>query len=199
MSENKKPIISTKALIEGAIMVALAAILSCIRIYKMPWGGSVTLASMLPIILYSIRYGIKDGLLASFVFALFQLGQGIADGLFSWGLTPAALIGSILLDYLLAYTVIGLGGIFRNKGLAGWICGTVLAGVLRFVSHFLSGVVIWHSFGELWSGFVTDNEWLYSLVYNGAYMLPEIVFCVIGAVILFTAPQISKTLSGKQN
>lgn len=199
MSENKKTIISTKALIEGAIMVALAAILSCIRIYKMPWGGSVTLASMLPIILYSIRYGIKDGLLASFVFALFQLGQGIADGLFSWGLTPAALIGSILLDYLLAYTVIGLGGIFRNKGLAGWIGGTVLAGVLRFVSHFLCGVVIWHSFGELWSGFVTDNEWLYSLVYNGAYMLPEIVFCVIGAVILFTAPQISKTLGSKQN
>ena len=109
------------------------------------------------------------------------------------------LIGSILLDYVLAFTVVGLAGIFRNKGLPGYIGGTVFAGVLRFISHFLSGVVIWHSFGELWSGFVTDNEWLYSLVYNGVYMLPEIIFTVIGAVILFSVPQLRKLFAPQGN
>ncbi len=182
-------------LVEGAVMVALAVVLSFIRIIKMPWGGSVTLLSMLPIIMYSIKYGVKKGLLVSFVFSLFQLGQGVMDGLFTWGLTPASLIGSILLDYVLAYTAIGIGGIFRTKGIGGWIAGTALAGVARFISHFLSGVIIWHSFGELWSGFVTDNEWLYSLVYNGAYMLPEIIFTIIGAVILFSIPQTKKLIT----
>ena len=142
--------------------------------------------------------GVKKGLLVSFVFSLFQLGQGIMDGLFTWGLTPAMLIGSILLDYVFAYTAIGIGGMFRNKGVGGWIAGTVIAGLARFVSHFLSGVVIWHSFGQLWDGFSTDNEWLYSLVYNGAYMLPEIVFTVICAVILFNIPQTRKLITGSE-
>lgn len=184
-------------LVEGAVMIALAVVLSFIRVFKMPWGGSVTLVSMLPVIIYSIKYGVKKGLLVSFVFSLFQLGQGIMDGLFTWGLTPAMLIGSILLDYVLAYTAVGIGGMFRDKGIGGWIAGTVIAGLARFVSHFLSGVVIWHSFGELWEGFSTDNEWLYSLVYNGAYMLPEIVFTVICAVILFNVPQTRRLIAGK--
>lgn len=184
-------------LVEGAVMIALAVVLSFIRVFKMPWGGSVTLVSMLPVIIYSIKYGVKKGLLVSFVFSLFQLGQGIMDGLFTWGLTPAMLIGSILLDYVLAYTAVGIGGMFRDKGVGGWIAGTVIAGLARFASHFLSGVVIWHSFGELWEGFSTDNEWLYSLVYNGAYMLPEIVFTVICAVILFNIPQTRRLIADK--
>lgn len=187
----------TRELVEGAIMVALAAVLSCIKVFKMPWGGSITLLSMLPIVVFSIRYGVKKGLFVSFVYSLFQLGLGIADGLFSWGLTPAMLIGSILLDYVLAFTMIGFGGLFRDKGIGGWISGTVLAGFLRFVSHFLSGVVIWHSFGELWSGFVTENEWLYSLVYNGAYMLPEIIFTAVGAFVLFKIPQTKRLLTAQ--
>lgn len=187
--------LKTKELVEGAIMVALAAVLSFIRVFKLPWGGSITLLSMLPIVVFSIRYGVKKGLIVSFVYSLFQFAQGIGDGLFSWGLTPAALIGSILLDYILAFTAIGFGGLFREKGLAGQICGTVIAGLLRFISHFLSGVVIWHSFGELWGDFATDNQYLYSFLYNGAYMLPEIIFTVIGAVILFSVPQTRKLLA----
>lgn len=186
--------IRTKELAEGAVMIALAAALSFVRVFRLPWGGSVTLISMLPIIIFSIRHGVKKGLFVSFVFSLFQLAQGIADGLFSWGLTPASLIGCIFLDYAAAYTAVGLGGIFRDKSMKGYICGTVLAGFVRYLCHFLSGVVIWHSFGELWSGFVTENEWLYSFVYNGAYMLPEIIFTVIAAVVLFRIPQTKKLL-----
>ena len=184
-------------MVEGAVMAALAIVLSFIRIYKLPWGGSITLLSMLPICMFSIKYGVKRGLCVSLVFALFQLFQGISDGLFGWGLTPVMLIACIFIDYLLAYTVIGFAGIMRKKGAAGWISGTALAILLRFACHFTSGVIIWKSYGELWNGFSTDNTILYSLLYNGAYMLPELIFTVIGAFVLFRIPQAKKILSGE--
>ena len=189
MKDNK-----TKILVEGAVMVALATVLSFIRVFKLPWGGSITLLSMLPIVLFSIRRGVKSGLTVSFVFALIQFAQGVMDGLFGWGLTPGMLIACILLDYLGAFTVLGIAGIYRKKGLPGWIGGISLAIALRFVLHFLSGVVIWHSFGELWNGFSTDNTFLYSFLYNGCYMLPELIFTLVGAVALLSAPQTKRLL-----
>ena len=185
----------TKILVEGAIMVALATVLSFIRVFKLPWGGSITLLSMLPIVLFSIRRGIKAGLTVSFLFSLVQFFQGIIDGLFGWGLTPVSLIACILLDYLIAFTVLGLAGIFRKKGVTGWICGIAFAVMLRFIMHFLSGVIIWKSFGQLWGDFFTENTVLYSLLYNGAYMLPEMIFTIIGAVVLLKAPKIGHYLT----
>lgn len=186
----------TELLAEGAIMVALATVLSFIRIIKLPWGGSITLLSMLPITIFSIKNGVKNGLIVSFVFSVVQLVQGIMDGLFGWGLTPGMLIACILIDYILAFTVLGLAGLFKDKGLQGWICGTVLAVALRLLMHFLSGVIIWKSFGELWGGFATESTVLYSLLYNGAYMVPEMIFTTIGAVILLKAPQTKKLILG---
>ena len=182
----------TRILVEGAVMLALATALSYIRIYKLPWGGSITLFSMLPIVLFSIRRGLKVGLAVSFLFSLIQFFQGIGDGLFGWGLTPFMLIACILLDYIIAFTVLGLGGLFRKKKTAGWIGGIVIAIALRFVMHFLSGVVIWESFGELWEGFSTDSTVLYSLLYNGSYMLPELVITTVVAVILLNIPHVRK-------
>lgn len=184
----------TKILVEGAVMVALATALSFIRILKLPWGGSITLLSMLPIVLFSIRRGVKPGLAVSFVYALIQFGQGVMDGLFGWGLTPGMLIACIFLDYLGAFTVLGIAGAFRKKGLPGWISGISLAIVLRFVFHFFSGVVIWHSYGELWNGFFTENTYLYSFLYNGCYMLPELIFTLAGAAALLSAPQTKRFL-----
>ena len=184
----------TRMLAEGAVMVALATVLSFIQIVKFPWGGSITVLSMLPIAVFSLRYGVKYGFAVSFVFSLVQFGQGIIDGVFGWGLTPIALIGCIFLDYIAAYTVLGIAGIFGNKRLGGIIGGVTLALILRFLLHYLSGVLIFNSFGELWSGFSTDNSWLYSLLYNGAYMLPETVFTTLGAVVLFKTPQLRKLL-----
>ncbi len=182
--------------VEGALVIAMAVILGMIRIYKLPWGGSITLLSMLPISLYSIKYGIRKGLEISFIFALFQFIQGISDGLFAWGLTPVMLISCIFLDYILAYTIIGIAGIFRNKGAVGWISGTVIALIIRFFCHFISGAVIFKSFGKLWDGFSTDNTYLYSLVYNGAYMLPEIIFTSVGAYFIFRVPAMKKLIVG---
>lgn len=189
MQNNK-----TRLITEGAAMVALATVLSFIKVYQLPWGGSITLLSMLPIVLYSIRRGVKAGLAVSFAYALIQFGQGVMDGLFGWGLTPGTLIACIVLDYIGAFFVLGLAGCFRKNGMAGWIGGIALAVGLRFVMHFLSGAVIWQSVGELWTGFSTENTYLYSFLYNGSYMLPELIFTLIGAVALLKVPQTRKYL-----
>ncbi len=183
-----------KIMAEGAAIVALSTVLSYIRVFKLPWGGSITLLSMLPIVVFSIRRGVKAGLTAAFAFSLLQFLQGVLDGIFGWGLTPGMLTACIFLDYIGAFTVLGIAGIFRKKELPGWIMGISLAIVLRFLFHFCSGVVIWHSVGTLWSGFATENTYLYSFLYNGCYMLPELVFTLLGAVALLKAPQTSRLL-----
>ena len=185
---------STKILVEGALIVALATILSFIRVMKLPWGGSVTLLSMLPITLFSVRRGLRAGLAASVLFSLIQFFQGITDGLFGWGLTPGMLIACILLDYLLAYSVLGLAGLFGKKTYSGAMTGITLSVALRFLVHFLSGIIIWKSVGALWGNFTTDNFYLYSFLYNGAYMLPELIFTLIGATVLLKAPPTRKLL-----
>lgn len=184
----------TLIMIEGAIMIALATVLSFIRIYNLPWGGSITLLSMFPIVMFSIRRGLKNGLTASFLYSVIQFGQGIADGLFGWPLSPTMLIACIFLDYIFAYSVIGVAGIFRNFDAKGWIAGTVTALSIRFLCHFLSGAVIFKSFGQLWDGFSTENVWLYSFIYNGSYMFPEILITSISAFLLFRIPQTRKLL-----
>lgn len=175
-------------------MLALATIFSYVRVFKLPWGGSITLLSMLPIFLFSIKRGVASGIVVSFLYSLLQLGQGILDGLLGWGLTVPMLIACILIDYILAFTVLGLAGAFRRKKLVGWISGITLAVTLRFLMHFISGCVIWQSFGTLWEGFSTDNTYLYSLLYNGAYMIPEMIFTMAGAIALLKVPQTAKYL-----
>lgn len=178
----------TKRIVLTAILIALATVLSMIKVYQLPLGGSITLLSMIPIALISIEYGIKWGITGAFAYSLIQLGFGIGEGLFGWGLSPIALVGSIVLDYLLAYTALGLSGVFRKKGSWGICIGTALAVCLRFCCHLLSGAVIF----DIWLPDGWSNPWIYSLVYNGSYMLPELVFTVIGSIILFRTPQFSK-------
>lgn len=181
-------------LAEGAVMAALATVLSFIPIIQMPWGGTVTLLSMLPIVIFSIRRGLKAGFAVSLLYGLIQFAQGAMKGLFGWGLTPAMLIACIFLDYIGAYAVLGIAGIFRKRKFPGWMGGIVLAVGLRFVCHFLSGVVIWQSAGELWTGFSTDNTYLYSFLYNGFYMLPELILTLAGAAALLKLPQTKKRI-----
>lgn len=183
----------TIKLVEGAVMVALAVVLSFVKIIKLPWGGSVTLLSMLPIVIYSIRNGVKWGMLVSVVYALLQMFIDLGE-VVSWGLTAPALIGTLVFDYIIAFSALGLAGVFRSKRIAGGIAGIVVAVFLRYASHVISGAVIFHSAGKIWESFSTENSWIYSLLYNGAYMLPEMIFTVIGAVILFAVPQTKKMI-----
>jgi len=170
-----------------AVFVALASVLSLVKVYKLPLGGSVTLLSMLPIVMLGVFLDIRWALAASFLYSLIQLGFGIAiDGIFAWGLTPLALIGTIFLDYIIPFTLIGLAGIFRKKGITGIVAGTVLVMILRFVCHLISGGIIF----DIWCEW--DNVWFYSFCYNGSFMLPELIITSIASGVVFALPSTQK-------
>ena len=186
----------TLLITEGAVMIALATVLSLIKVYKLPWGGAITLLSMTPICFFSIKRGFLAGMAVSFVYSIVQLLLDLGEVL-SWGLTTTTLISCFALDYILAFTVIGSAGAFRKLGTKGWVIGTVFALMLRLLMHFLSGVLIWHSIGKVW-GFDTSNEYLYSLLYNGSYMLPETLFTTIAVVVLLKQPAVRNMLTVKE-
>ncbi len=190
MNKDKKIYI----LAECAVMVALATGLSMIKVIKMPFGGSVTLLSMLPIMIFGLRRGAPWSLACSAVYSLVQLVLDLGE-IFTWGLTPQALVACGILDYFLAFSVLGFVGFFAKKGLPAAMAGISLSILLRLAVHVISGVVLWHSSGALWSGFPADNELLYSLVYNGVYMVPEMIFTLVGAAALIKVPQTRKILS----
>jgi len=180
-----------RTLCECAIMLALSVVLSYIKFWQLPFDGSITLFSMLPVSLMAIKYGWKWGLGTAFCFSWFQILQG---GVFSWGLTPGMLIGSLFLDYILAYTVLGFAGMFRKKGYWGMLGGITLVCALRFLVHFLAGIILWANFEqfEAFGQVIQNNPVLYSICYNGVYMLPETVLTVVVAAILLKIPQIHK-------
>ena len=188
--QNKK--IDLRSMIECAMMVALATVLSMIKLYEAPLGGSVTLLSMLPVSVLSIRLGLKWGLTGGFLYAMIQMFLDLGK-VISWGLTPAALIGCIIFDYLLAFTVIGLAGAFRSMGRIGMIWGIALALFGRFCSHLVSGTVIF----DVWMPEGWGNPFIYSVAYNGAYMLPELVFTVAAVMILTRTPAFRRVLAKK--
>lgn len=176
----------TRALVECALMIALAAVLSKIEIPLWLQGGSITLASMLPILLVSYRHGLKWGLLTSFTFSLVQMGLGFHNVLYCR--TLGAQITCVLLDYVVAFTVLGLaagiGRGIKNSALrmaAG--CGAVI--FVRFLCSFASGIVLWGEYAPEGA-----PVWLYSLGYNGGYMLPELIITVGAAMLLSRASSI---------
>ena len=172
-------------LVTSAVFIALATVLSFVKIYKLPLGGSITRLSMLPICLLSLKYGMKWGFVCSFLYGALQLGIGLGE-IMGWGLDLRMWIGCIVFDYLLAFGILGLSGIFRNKKMPVMLTGVGLAVFLRFASHFISGSI----FFDIWMPEEFNNPYLYSLVYNGSYMLPEMIFTLIGAGIIFGVPVI---------
>ena len=176
----------TKQLVTSGVMIALAAVLSLIKVWAMPLGGSVTLLSMLPIVMVSLRYGIKWGFVTSLLYALVQIFIDLGS-LMSWGMTPLTWAGCLLFDYLFAYGIFGIAGMFRKKGIKGISLGIFLAMALRFVSHFISGSIVF----DIWCPDGWNVYW-YSVCYNGAYMLPELCFTLIGALLLFRFPAFRK-------
>lgn len=181
-----------KKLATCAVMLALAFVLSYVKFYEMPNGGAFTLLSMLPLCLVSIKFGLGWGLGTAFCYSLIQLFIDLPDAM-SWSLTPQAWIGMILFDYVVAFTVLGLAGVLRNKGRVGFCIGCGIALVLRYLSSVLSGAVVWQSVGKV-IGLTFENTWLFSLVYNGAYMVPEIILTMAAALMLSALPQFKKLI-----
>lgn len=176
-------------LVTSAVFIALATVLSFIKVYKLPLGGSITLLSMLPICLLSLKYGMKWGFVCSFFYGTIQLAMALGE-VMSWGLDVRMWIGCIVFDYLLAFGILGLSGIFRNRKMPLMLTGVGLSLVLRFVSHFISGAI----FFDIWMPEEFNNPCFYSLVYNGSYMLPETIFTLIGAGVIFSVPVIRKMI-----
>lgn len=164
-------------LVESALLLAVATVLSLVKLLEMPYGGSVTACSALPLLLISYRHGVGWGLFSGLVFSLLQLFLGMSS--LSYCTTAASVVAVILLDYVVAFAVYGLGGLFRQKGRTqgrALVLGSLLAQGLRYLCHVLSGCTVWAGLS-----IPTNAAFLYSLGYNGTYMVPELVVTVLGA------------------
>ena len=177
----------TKKLTLSAVMTAVAlALILVSKQLPAPWtqGGYITLGSMVPIILVSVIIDTKWGIASGFVFSLIQL---MTDFYLPPATTAFSFFGVIVLDYIVAFTVLGLAGFFaRRMGNKIWsiaLSGTIVTG-MRYACHVLSGLLIWGAF----SG--SDCIPLYALMYNGSYMIPEMIITTV--VLALIAPGIKK-------
>lgn len=160
---------------EGAMLVALTQILSYIKLWEMPWGGSVVL-SMVPLVLYAVRWGLGPGLVAGAVFGVLQFAF---DGGFAIGWQ------SIIGDYLLAFLVLGLAGLVQGKKY-GVFTGSLIAGIARFLVHYVVGATLWAAYmPEKFFGMTMTSPWIYSLLYNMAYMGPNILITLVAFGLLW--------------
>ena len=157
----------TRIMTECAVAVALAVICSFIKVWEMPQGGSVAL-TMIPLLIISYRQGLVAGLVSGGVYGLISV-------LFAGAIYHPM---SILLDYVLAFGLIGIAGLFK-RNLTGIISGTVVGIGCRFISSLISGAVLFASYAP-----EGQNPWLYSLVYQATYMIPELLICLIVMIFL---------------
>ena len=202
----------TKRLTESAMLLSVAIVLElCSKMFipELPFGGQVTLVSMLPVVLISYRHGVKWGLVSGVAYAMIEMAIGaktvtaaFQPGYFGDGVMLLNAFVMCLLDYLVAFTVLGLGGLFRdrieNRGKA-LCCGVIVALSCRYVAHIFSGYILFAGWAEWF--FTQDGfpAWgaslvaslsptvlgmLYSIVYNGMYMIPEMILTVVAAALL---------------
>ena len=200
---NKK----TRIMVESAVLIAASIILSFVKIYEAPLGGSVTLFSMLPLMIISIRHGLGWGLGSAFIFSIFKLWMGAGN--FAYVPTLKGIIVVILLDYIVAYSAIGLAGAFRKATFiknektnltVTTFFGVLFACVVRFLSHFVNGAVVWYEITKNleWNEYVqTVGMWLYSFVYNITYLGPETLMTVIAVPAIVTVLGIMKKTEKK--
>ena len=180
MTSNTKTHQAIRAVVEGGLMVALAEILGYLKLYRFPYGGSVTLM-MLPIIVFALRWGVSSGL-------LFGIALGILDFMLDGGIA----IGwqSILGDYVIACMLIGLAGFGKRvKGMAGVVIGTVLGCLGRFLSLWVTGATLWGEYmPETFLGLPMSNEWVYSFLYQLATVGIASMVTLIVVLLLMVTP-----------
>ena len=203
---------NTKRITESAMLLAVAIVLElCSKAFipEMPFGGQITLVSMLPVVLISYRHGVRWGLVSGACYALLEMAIGartvaaaFQPGYFGDGVMLLNAFIMCILDYLVAFTVLGIGGCLRNKvsnpGVS-LMLGSIIALGARYVAHILSGYILFSGWAEwfftqdgfpAWgAGLVASLSpaalgWVYSIVYNGMYMVPEIILTAIVALLL---------------
>ena len=213
----------TKRITESAMLLAVAIVLELVSkmcIPELPFGGQITLFSMLPVVLISYRHGVRWGLVAGAAYAVLEMALGaktvaaaFQPGYFGDEVMLLNGLVMCVLDYLVAFTVLGLGGCFRNKckrPATGMICGTLVALGARYVAHIASGYILFSGWAEWF--FTQDGfpAWgaelvgalspqmlgfVYSLVYNGMYMIPEILLTCVAGLLLSRVPKVVSKIS----
>ena len=171
---------TVRALSESAMMIALGTVLSIFKIVELPYGGSVTIASMLPMIILAYRQGLGWGLGSGLVYAALQQLLGLNNLSYVTGWQSVTAV--IMLDYVAAFAVVGLGGIFRRicpTQRSAMISGAALVSFLRYTFHVIAGATVWAGLS------IPDSAALaYSLGYNATYMIPEAIILIATAYYL---------------
>ena len=155
-------------MVEVAVAGALALILGMLRLYRMPYGGSITL-EMVPIFVVSLRHGARSGAWSGLIVGILKL---VLD---PYIIHPVQLV----MDYPLPYAVLGIAGLFAYQP----TLGVILATAARYVVHVLAGVVFWGSYAP--EGM---NPWVYSLGYNASYLIPNAILAVLVILLLRKSP-----------
>lgn len=182
MSSNREMILK---IVTGGIALALAFVLSQLKLFELPNGGTVTPASVLPIIIFAMAFGPSWGFLVAFIFSLLQLIGGYL-------LTPF----QVILDYTLGYASLGITGFaalpaakrnvfrnplkrFANAGVVKAIIFTVLSYIVRWFCSVLSGVIFYAEYaGDM-------NPWVYSMIYNGSFLSLDLAFLLVVMTVFY--------------
>ena len=183
----KPKTLTLQTLAECSIMVALATVLSVFKLFEMPYGGSITFASLLPIVIVAYRHGTKVGIGSALVASVLQMLLGLKN--FSYFTSVESFIALALFDYLIAFTVFGLAGILRSKlgsQTTELALGTLIACVLRYICHTISGATVWAGLS-----IPTEAALIYSISYNATYMIPDTIILALTAVYVCSALELS--------
>lgn len=194
----------TKRLALSGVMLAMSVVLSFIKVFEWPFGGSITACSMLPIAILGYTYGVKWGLICGAAHGVLQAITGATITSAFAGMNAGSVLAIILTDYIFAFAAVGLSGMFKgrikNQTLA-FSLGTALAILLRYIAHIVSGYIFFKSYAGWFFGEVMVNGFtaklmqkcspdmlgiIYSVIYNGAYMLPELILTSVAAVLVIS-------------
>ena len=194
----------TKRLALSGIMLAMSVVLSFIKVFEWPFGGSITACSMLPIAILGYTYGVKWGLLCGTVHGILQAITGATMSSAFAGMNAGSAAAIVVIDYLIAFSAIGLSGMFKGKikkHTAAFTIGTAIAVFMRYIAHVVSGYIFYKSYADWFFGEVMVNDFsaslmkncspnvlgiVYSVIYNGAYMLPELILTSTAAALVIS-------------
>ena len=208
---------TTQRLVKTSILLAIATVLSVVKLFSMPFGGTITPASMMPVILIAYIYGTKWGLFSAFIYGILQMitGMNVVSAMFLPGESQMVLWHAVLvcvIDYILAYMMLGFGGVFKNKiknQSLSIALGTFVSMLLTYIMHIVSGYIFYGAWAEWFftqDGFYSFGKTIvesfsgnllsliYSVIYNGLYMIPEIIITVLLTPFVYAVLKKSKSV-----
>lgn len=181
---------SLATLTECALMIALSTVLSVFKLFELPYGGSITLASCLPLVVLSYRHGVRYSVPSALCASLIQALLGLKN--FSYFTTWQSIVALLVFDYVIAFAIFGFSGIFKKIikiQSVSMIAGAVFASVIRYICHVISGATIWAGLS-----IPTEAALLYSLSYNATYMIPETIIVVLCTAYLGSALNLKREI-----